>query len=157
MLTNADITIFNKRLSEDRREIYIPTLIRDVCFYESSTMSQNDRDRIGGKNVTIRIPLYADTGGREYIREASYKRLSNEESLKYWTIQRGDYVARTQINGEDWIWDTFSFVDGIIAKEEINNLKKLREVESDFITITNYADNTKRGSDRVKHWRIGGV
>lgn len=157
MLTNADITIFNKRLSEDRREIYIPTILRGVSFYKENIMSQSDIDRRGTKNVTIRIPFNVDMGSRTYIKESMYKQLSNEEALKYWTIQRGDYIVSAQVNGEDWIWDTFSFTDGIVTGKEINNLKKLREVESDFITITNYADNTKRGSDRVKHWRIGGA
>ena len=39
----------------------------------------------------------------------------------------------------------------------IEELAKLRQHDEDFVTVTEYADNTIRGTDRTKHWRIGGA
>lgn len=65
---------------------------------------------------------------------------------------RGQYVVAGQ-----WLFDTFSFRQGIILKETIEELAKLRQHDEDFVTVTEYADNTIRGTDRTKHWRIGGA
>ena len=44
-----------------------------------------------------------------------------------------------------------------LSKETIEELAKLSQHDEDFVTVTEYADNTIRGTDRTKHWRIGGA
>ena len=41
MITNADITVFNRVLSSDRREVYIPTYIQGVAWYDSHASSDS--------------------------------------------------------------------------------------------------------------------
>ena len=65
---------------------------------------------------------------------------------------QGQYVVAGQ-----WLFDTFSFRQGIILKETIEELAKLRQHDEDFVTVTEYADNTIRGTGRTKHWSIGGA
>lgn len=94
----------------------------------------------------------------ENISEEKYKKLSDEEAERYWTIQKGAYIVRGQyVVAGQWLFDTFSFRQGIILKDTIEELAKLRQHDEDFVTVTEYADNTIRGTDRTKHWRIGGA
>lgn len=44
-----------------------------------------------------------------------------------------------------------------IIRDVARRIAKLRQHDEDFVTVTEYADNTIRGTDRTKHWRIGGA
>ena len=107
----------------------------------------------------VRIPFNVITeGGKQSISEEEYKKLSDEEAERYWTIQKNAYIMQGEyVTAEQWQFDTFSFRSGVILKEAIEDLAKLRKYDESFITITEYADNTVRGTDRTKHWRIGGA
>ena len=72
MITNADITVFNRVLSSDRREVYIPTYIQGVGVPESATV----------------------TGGKTYVPADDYKALSSSEREAHWTIQLATLVAK---------------------------------------------------------------
>mgnify|MGYP000450076445 CR=1 FL=1 len=131
-----------------------------VSWYGSKGETVSDTDRRGiRQNCVIRIPVTATVeAGKQYISEEKYKKLSDEEAERYWTIQKGAYIVRGQyVVAGQWLFDTFSFRQGIILKETIEELAKLRQHDEDFVTVTEYADNTIRGTDRTKHWRIGGA
>ncbi len=159
MTTNSDVTIFNLRIGADRREKFYATRILGASWYGSKGQSVSDTDRKGTAQYTIRIPVTATVeGGKQYISEEKYKKLSDEEAERYWTIQKNAYIMRGEyVVAGQWLFDTFSFRSGVILKEAIEDLAKLRKHDEDFITITEYADNTIRGTDRTKHWRIGGA
>lgn len=149
MMTNSDVTIFNLRIGSDRREKLCATRIMGVSWYGTKGEAVSDTDRKDKAKCVIRIPATATVeAGKQYISEEKYKKLSDEEAERYWTIQKGAYIVRGQ---------TFSFRQGIILKETIEELAKLRQHDEDFVTVTEYADNTIRGTDRTKHWRIGGA
>ena len=59
-----------------------------------------------------------------------------------WTLRNGDLI----VPGAHQVGD--------VSKADITELAKTAGV--DVITITDFANNTIHGSDRVKHWRIGG-
>lgn len=158
MIATDDVTIFNLRVGTDRREKFYATRILGVSWYGIKGQSVSDTNRKEKAQCVIRIPVTATVeDGKQYISEEKYKKLSDEEAERYWTIQKNAYIARGEyvVTGQ-WLFDTFSFRQGIILKEEIEELAKLRQHDEDFITITEYADNTLRGTDRTKHWRIGG-
>ncbi len=159
MTTNSDVTIFNLRIGADRREKFYATRILGVSWYCNTGESISSTDRKATSQCVIRIPYTATIeGGKQYISEEKYKKLLDEEAEGYWTIQKNAYIVRGQIEvANKWVFDTFSFHNGIILKEEIEDLIKLRQQGEDFVTITEYADNTIRGTDRSKHWRIGGA
>ncbi len=159
MTTNSDVTIFNLRIGADRREKFYATRILGVSWYCNTGESISSTDRKATSQCVIRIPYTATIeGGKQYISEEKYKKLSDEEAEGYWTIQENAYIVRGQIEvAKQWVFNTFSFRHGIILKEEIEDLIKLRQQGEDFVTITEYADNTIRGTDRTKHWRIGGA
>lgn len=143
MMFNQEITLFNKRVSKaTRREAYIPTLIQGVSFIEAKSAGGTD-DRADNDSCTIRIPKNAVIqSGRTYLEEHLYKQLSDSDAMKYWTIQRNAYIVRGNYSSEL-----------LIEPSKIEELKR----DGKVITVRTYVDNTERGSDYIKHWRIGGA
>lgn len=122
---------------------------------------------------------------RTFLPPDEFRRLSLRELPKHWTIQEGDYIFPKLMYPKRWRWDDFSFRTGMIVPEwndieaGIYYGKKWRWDPFSFrygritassisdvgvflnkkygkmIKVTGYADNTKRGSPRVRHWKVG--
>lgn len=138
MTINSDVTIFNLRIGADRREKFYATRILGVSWYESKGQVASDTVRKGTAQCVIRIPYTAIVeGGKQYISEEEYKKLSDEDVEKYWTIQKNAYIMRGTYEGE-------------IPDNPLKSVENL-------VTITEFADNTIRGTNRTKHWRLGGA
>lgn len=159
MTNNADITIFNLILGEDRREIFVPTTISGVSWYEVRSLSQSEENREPRSKFTIRIPIDAKVqNNRIYIPEELYKKLKKDDVKKYWTIQKNAYIIKQQmVHFRTFDFDQFSFRSGFITELLPDDINKLRSENEDFVTVIEYSDNTVRGSESVKHWRIGGA
>lgn len=145
MYVQTAITLFNKRLSADRREVYYPTSITGASFYEAKSSSRSG-DGARSENLTykIRIPVNAEVqDGRSYVNEKAFKALAAEDIGTHWTLQKGDIVLACET-----------------ALAEPVDEAKVKELAAaalvDVITVKEYADNTIRGSAAVQHWRIGG-
>ena len=145
MYVQTAITLFNKRIGEDRREVYLPTCIASASYFESRGSSSSKGVHTESLSYKLRIPVNVSVqDGRTYVSEKAYKALSAEEAAGHWTLQKGDILL----------------VGGIELTEAVNEvqLKELAAANNvDMITVSEYADNTVRGSDPVRHWRIGGV
>ena len=138
MTINSDVTIFNLRIGADRREKFYATRILGVSWYESKGQVVSDTVRKGTAQCVIRIPYTAIVeGGKQYISEEEYKKLSDEDVEKYWTRQKNAYIMRGTYEGE-------------IPDNPLKSVENL-------VTITEFADNTIRGTNRTKHWRLGGA
>lgn len=138
MTINSDVTIFNLRIGADRREKFYATRILGVSWYGSKGQVVSDTVRKGTAQCVIRIPYTATVeGGKQYISEEEYKKLSDEDVEKYWTIQKNAYIMRGTYEGE-------------IPDNPLKSVENL-------VTITEFADNTIRGTNRTKHWRLGGA
>lgn len=124
---------------------------------------------------------------RTYLPPEEYKKLPIERISQHWTIQEGDYIFPKHFfpsrwkwdefsfrtgtilknweeiegsiyYGKDWKWDTFSFRYGRIKPSKVNDIGTyLKKAFGKLIIVTSVADNTKRGSPRVQHWKIGGA
>lgn len=159
MTTNQDITIFNLRLDKaTRREVYIPTNISAVSFTDVRGSAGSASERNDNLRFKIRIPITARIqDGRTYVPEEKYKLLDDEEAKKHWTIQRGCYIITgTLFYNSEWKFDDFDFSSGVITSTLIRDFLDLMQYDHDIVNVTEYRDNTTRGSDFVKHWRIGG-
>ncbi len=160
MITNQDITVFNVRIDKkNRREVFVPTNISGVSYHSTRASSGSPGEMTENLTFKIRIPLDAKIGGKRiYIPEEQYKNLDDSEALKHWTIQKGCIILLgTVFQAGEWIFDEFNFRSGYITEEQMSDIQAVRNYNGDFITVVEYADNTLRGSDRVKHWRIGGA
>ena len=90
--------------------------------------------------------------------------LDDTEVKKHWTIQIGDYVASNALYpSEIWKWDSFSLCGGHIVDEmrgeplsgDVGTI--LTKKYGKILIVDSFADNTRRGSRKMKHWRIGGT
>lgn len=145
MYVQTAITLFNKRLSADRREVYFPTCITGASFFESRS-SSHSTDGAHSESLTykLRIPIDAKVqDDKTYLSEMAFKALTAEEAVDHWTIQKGDIVlaCATELTEP-------------VAEPALKELAKANL--ADVITVKEYADNTIRGSKAVQHWRIGG-
>jgi len=154
---NQIITLFNSRIDKDsRREIFIPTNIFGVSFYELDSTKFTTGARSEEITCKIRIPLNAHIeAGRTYLPESKYKALPDDEALFYWTLQKGAYILLASTVATAWGNSVYDF-DRAITKEELTSLCSESRYTGRLVTIYEYSDNTQRGSRAVKHWRIGG-
>lgn len=137
MITNAAITIYNRRRS-GRNSVLIPTVISDASWFYGRRAARGqfiDNE----DSYQVRIPYGADTSGKTYVNPAQYASMTDEEAAGYWTIQIDDIVLKGEYTSE------------------VNDDRALRELTDDLFVVNTFADNTIRGSDAVKHWRIGGL
>ena len=143
MMTNADITILNKWYdSSERQEVFLPTIIHGVSFYMKSGSGGDNRYPTKTATYNIRIPVDADMGESLYTDLVSYKQMAKEEAGKHWTLQPESVIV-------PGIMDEADIVNGI-------DLTELEKKYGFYITVKDFSDNTTRGSERMKHWRIGG-
>lgn len=142
MITNSTITLFNARLdNETRREKYIPTVIKNVSLALALGASGSYNSMGNTRNARIRIPIDADTDGKSYVDDYTYSQMSDEEASKHWTIQNSDVFVTMEVHPDDEIFDPAI----------------LSHLYGHAYSINSYADNTTRGIQSMKHWRIGGV
>lgn len=143
MITNADITILNKWYDRSKRqEVFLPTVIRGVSFCMKSSSGGDSRYPEKKAVYKIRIPMNADMGESSYVNAVEYKKLNEEEALKHWTLQMESVI-----------------VPGILDMEDTADCIDLVELEKKYgfyITVREFSDNTIRGTERMKHWQIGG-
>lgn len=145
MTTQGSVTIYNKRLGKDRRDIYYPTELSAASYAESKGSSHSGGgETTEGLQYRLRIPVSARaTDGRIFVSEAVYKVLSDAQAAESWTISKLDLVTR-----------------GAPLVTSPSDERTIRDAAAaagvDVIIIEEYADNTGRGSPAVQHWRIGG-
>lgn len=140
MISNADITLFNKRYdSETRQDKFLPTVIKGVSLYISKGSTGDFQNRSGKATYKVRIPINADTGGKQYIDQVGYKALTDEEVSGFWTLQPDCII-----------------VPAIADEAEDISITELTSKYGSVITVTDFSDNTTRGVEPMKHWRVGG-
>lgn len=141
MITNVNITIFNARYNaDDRTEVLVPTIIKGASFLESEAANTNDGVWTPESVYKLRIPYLGAEIPGSYVEAPIYKAM--EDVTGKWTLRKGDYILLDEYGG------------GELTKPALDEYVKANGLK--VITITEYADNTIRGTDTVKHWRIGG-
>lgn len=144
MTTQGPITVYNRRLGADRRDLYYPTRLSAASYAERMGSSHGGRTTTEAVSYRLRVPVdVTATEGRQFIRPEAYKALGDSQAAKYWTIQKLDLVTR----GEP-------LVPGAATEREIRDAAA--KAGLDVIIVEEYANNTDRGSPAVQHWRIGG-
>ena len=123
--------------------MFVPTRIKGASYYESEGVSANDGVWTNQSIYKLRVPLIGAEIGKEYLPERKYRKAENADG--YWTIRKGDFILLTLL-----VTEKENYTGKEIAKIS-------EELGLKLITVTEYADNTVRGSDIVKHWRIGGA
>ena len=134
MITNADITIYNRKYDQATRlDAWHRTVIHNVHVYIDHTTSVGDSGLNSADVYKIRIPQGVDCGDA-YLPENEYAKMNNPSG--YWTLQNDDWI----VIGECQI--------------DIGRPSDLKDLRSKHCKIISYSDNRFGG---LPHWRIGGV
>ncbi len=142
MTTNADITMLNKFYdSSGRQDIFLPTVIRGVSLKMNSGTTGESRYPKSTATYNLRIPIDANMGESSFVDLIQYKQMGKEEAAKHWTLQPEMIVVLAILEEADL---------------ENINLTEIEKKYGKYITVKDWSDNTTRGIDRMKHWRIGG-
>jgi hypothetical protein len=99
------------------------------------------------ENMSYKLRIPVNTlvvEDKAYVDEKVFRAMIDEEAAKHWTLSNGDFVLLAA-----------HMEDKPLTQQELNELS--RSVMADMFCIEEYADNTIRGSEAVKHWRIGGA
>ena len=130
MLTNTDITLFNVRMGR-RGEEYHKTYISGASWKGKRLTALTEKGLLGEDEISIRIPLNADTEGKLFVSSDIYD--GNPDT---WTLKAGDWIVLGIFGGEFADMDTNS---------------------PNVIQVRNVADNRdSRNSPRMQHWRVIG-
>ena len=97
MITNADVTIYNKRVDKKTRQtVYVRTILRDVHWYTDQKVSVGEKGLNSADVIKIRVPT--DNRQEIFVEPAEYARL--EDPTGYWTAANGDLIAKGVIEDE---------------------------------------------------------
>lgn len=140
MLTNADVTVWNKYTNPvTRLEEYKRTELKGVMVIARKGVNVLKSGLSTADSVTIIIPQSVNAGSKSYKAPKAWQATPNIDMGNYWTLQNGDKIAKGLINYE------------IVAPNTIALLEKNYD---DVFTITK-VDPMLFGSS--PHWEVGGL
>ena len=97
MLTNhKTITVFCSK-TIGRGQVWQRTILHDVNIHESDQLIVDDKDLKSSDEINIRIPASLLTN---YVDPYTWKGLSAEEALNYFTFKKGDYIVKGEVDDE---------------------------------------------------------
>lgn len=133
MITNGDITIYNREYNpQTRLDIWHRTVIKNVWRHADNKVAQTDSGLKSSDAFKIRIPKASPD--KPYLDPESYAAVENKD--KYWTIQEDDIVVLSA------------------CKQDISKPSDLKEKHIRYAKIVSWSNNDV-GSQ--PHWRIGGI
>lgn len=134
MLTNAEITIFNRFPDKDSKKfIYVPHYIPSVWFHTDQKISVTSGGMVSADSYQIRIP-YSECP--EWVSPSEFTALT--ETLGRWTVQNGDLFIVGQWHGNP----------------EVSGIEEIKKEFSGVVgKVLSHSENFFGSS---KHIRIGG-
>ena len=97
MLTNnKTITVFCSK-TIGRGKTWLRFVLRGVNLHESDQLLVGDKELKASDEINVRIPASLLTN---YVDPYRWKGLSAEEALNFFTLKKGDYVVRGEVDDE---------------------------------------------------------
>ena len=133
MMTNSDVTIYNKKYNEQTRlDEWFGTVLRNVHVFVDHKVAVTEKGLKSADLYKIRVPEEVETP-KIYIPSSEYMGKGGEGT--YWTISKGDIIVMGNLS---------------------TNIKKPSDLSIlgvDFCTVSSFSDN-RHGM--LPHWRIFG-
>ena len=133
-LCNETITVFNARYDvESGKDIYVPTVIVGVSWFCEIASTVDEGLRAADK-FTIRIPLDAKFGGKEYVEPVAWP---EADPASAFTLLNGDIIVKGDASG-------------------VENPRPavLQKLYPEMVTVLGVTDN--RRAPNAKHWKVIG-
>lgn len=139
MLTNADITLFNRYYDADSDEYkYARTFLRGVNWQDSQAINISQSAGVKSTNHTrVFIPLKVDSEEKTYLKPKTFKR---SDKVTNYTLDNADIVVK-------------GIVDFDMNDAHSGGFKALLRDFDDVMKITKVADN-RYGSKLVQHFEL---
>lgn len=135
MISNADVTIYNKYLDKDTRlDKYKRTVIYDIFWDEKKAYNRLQSGLESADHVLLLIPLEMPSNSR-YVSPMEFQKL--EDKTNYFTLHVGDRIVKGDIDFE---------ITG-----------KVSDLDKNYgaFTITS-VDKKDFGSPHMRHFEISG-
>ncbi|WP_099205877.1 DUF6751 family protein [Scatolibacter rhodanostii] len=134
MITNADITIYNKYYDRTtRKDIWLKTHIHGVSWYGGQKVTVADKGLLSADSYTVRIPLESAPQGKSFVLSDEFAKLDETGLNSHWTLQNGDVICQ----GE--------------RTEDIPLTKEA--LSCGRFVVTGWSDNRRGG---LQHWKVEG-
>lgn len=139
MLTNADITLFNRYYDNDSDEYkYARTFLRGVNWQDSQAINISQSAGVKSTNHTrVFIPLKVDSEEKTYLKPKTFKR---SDKVTNYTLDNADIIVK-------------GIVDFDMNDAHSGGFKALLRDFDDVMKITKVADN-RYGSKLVQHFEL---
>ena len=133
MITNADITVFNKWYNEDTRlDEWHSTQISGVSWYGGQAVTVGEKGLVSANTYAVRIPISSAPADKSFAQPENYASVAQGALGQLWTLQNGDYIVR-------------GLVDTSITQPD--------ESTGEHFVVTGWSDNRRGG---LPHWKVTG-
>ena len=134
-LCDETITVFNNRYDpQSSSDKWEATVISGVSWYGTKSAGAGGQQLSPSNSIIIRIPVNADTEGKQYVEPIEYKRLDDVSG--FFTLNEGDIIVRGEVDAD--------FMTPAQA----------HKLYSGAIAILSVTDN--RRAPNAPHWRVNG-
>lgn len=131
MLTNADITIYNRWYNTTTRlDEWHKTQISGVNWYGGQAVTVGDKGLVSASTYKVRIPASSAPDKKSFVAPDVYSAAAADALAVLWTFQDGDVIAC-----------------GLIDTDVPKN------ITGEHFTVTGWADNRRGG---LPHWKVDG-
>jgi hypothetical protein len=132
-LSTDVITVYNKYTDPTTRfQKYIPTVIKNIHWFGEQQVNVISTGLYEADKYTIRVPIDADFGGKEYVTPKTYER--STDRTNQFTFAEGDVI----VHGEHVVEN---------AKPAM-----LQEEFDDVVIVLSITDNSK--APNAQHWKV---
>lgn len=97
MMTNhKTVTLFCCK-TIGRGKVWLRTVLSGVNFHETDQLIVGDKNATSSDEVIIRIPAPLL---QNYVDPYTWKGLTEEDALNYFTLKKGDYIVKGEVEDE---------------------------------------------------------
>lgn len=90
MITNADLTIYNRILNKETKlDEYHRTVIRGIWWFVKNKRTLTDNGLLAADEYYVRIPYHADFGGKRFVPPKDW---TGDPGT--WTLQANDHIVK---------------------------------------------------------------
>lgn len=128
MMTNTNMSVFNKHTDSFTKQITYKRHIIDHVFWDNSKGVNLNRGYDNDDKVNVYIPKDKNDMS-EYVEPKKYNGIG-------WTLKNGDFIIK-----------------GVVTKKQVSGIKDLSNYETFVITMV---DDKDFGSENMHHFEIKG-
>ncbi|MDO5433826.1 DUF6751 family protein [Eubacterium sp.] len=140
MLTNADVTLFNKYYDCDLGcDAYKRTHLKGVNWQGAKAATVGDKGLLTDDYVEIYVPFNVDSGEKTYQKPKVWAQFEDKD--KAFTFNNGDILVK-------------GIIDFDLTGQKPNNLQALRNHYDDVLQILSVV-TCDYGSPELQHWELG--